>query len=102
MTKALAVPHGEIARPHFVAGLHEDRALPRRAAHLVEQTSSLHKRAEEFLAEQRILRPRAATLGRLVGEQHQQARDHIVDRVAKSVSREMASHLDTLLVVSAT
>ena len=72
------------------------------AAARLEQTSSLHKRAEEFLAEQRILRPRAATLGRLVGEQRQQARDHIVDRVAKSVSREMASHLDTLLVVSAT
>ena len=69
------------------------------AAARLEQTSSLHKRAEEFLAEQRILRPRAATLGRLVGEQRQQARDHIVDRVAKSVSREMASHLDTLLVV---
>ena len=65
----------------------------------LEQTSSLHKRAEEFLAEQRILLPRASTLGRLVGEQRQQARDHIVDRVAKSVSGEMASHLDTLLVV---
>ena len=35
VTKALAVPHGEIARPNFVAGLQEDRALPRRAAHLV-------------------------------------------------------------------
>ena len=43
--------------------------------------------------------PRAPTLGRLVGEQRQQARDHTVDRVAKSVSGEMASHLDTLLVV---
>ena len=47
------------------------------AAARLEQTSSLHKRAEEFLAEQRILRPRASTLGRLVGEQRQQARDHI-------------------------
>ena len=58
-----------------------------------------HFGAEEFLAEQRILLPHASTLGRLVGEQRQQARDHIVDRVAKSVSGEMASHLDTLLVV---
>ena len=32
------------------------------AAARLEQTSSLHKRAEEFLAEQRILLPRASTL----------------------------------------
>ena len=69
------------------------------AATRLEQTSSLHKRAEEFLEEQRILRPSASTQGRLVGEERQQAQEHIVDRVAKSVSGEMASHLDTLLVV---
>ena len=43
------------------------------AATRLEQTSSLHKRAEEFLEEQRILRPSASTLGRLVGEERQQA-----------------------------
>ena len=66
------------------------------AAARLEQTSSLHKRAEEFLAEQRILLPRASTLGRLVGEQRQQARDHIVDRVAKSVSGESVSPLHAI------
>ena len=33
------------------------------AAARLEQTSSLHKRAAEFLAEQRILRPRAEPPG---------------------------------------
>ena len=69
------------------------------AASRLEQTSSLHKRAEEFLAEQLILRPSEATIARLVGEQRQRARDHIVDRVVEDVSRAMASRLDTLLVV---
>ena len=63
------------------------------AAARLEQTSSLHKRVEEFLAEQRILRPRAATLGRLVGEQRQQARDHIDARAcARRVLREPGSY----------
>ena len=69
------------------------------AASRLEQTSSLHKRAEEFLAEQLILRPSEATIARLVGEQRQRARDRIVDRVVEDVSRAMASRLDTLLVV---
>ena len=69
------------------------------AASRLEQTSPLHKRAEEFLAEQLILRPSEATIARLVGEQRQRARDRIVDRVVEDVSRAMASRLDTLLVV---
>ena len=69
------------------------------AASRLEQTSSLHKRAEAFLAEQLILRPSEATIARLVGEQRQRARDRIVDRVVEDVSRAMASRLDTLLVV---
>ena len=69
------------------------------AASRLEQTSSLHKRAEAFLAEQRILRPSEATIARLVGEQRQRARDRSVDRVVEDVSRAMASRLDTLLVV---
>ena len=54
------------------------------AASRLEQTSSLHKRAEEFLAEQLILRPSEATIARLVGEQRQRARDRIVDRVVRT------------------
>ena len=85
---------------HFAA---EERtrleAFVRDAASRLEHTSSLHTRAEEFLAEQRILRPGEAALARLVGEQRQRARDHIVDRVAASVSGAMASRIDTLLVV---
>ena len=69
------------------------------AASRLEQTSSLHKLAEEFLAERLILRPGEGTIARLVGEQRQRARNHIFDRVAASVSRDMASTLDTILVV---
>ena len=69
------------------------------SASRLEQTSSLHKLAEEFLAERLILRPGEGTIARLVGEQRQRARNHIFDRVAASVSRDMASTLDTILVV---
>ena len=65
----------------------------------LEQSPSLQKRAEEFLAHERVLCPAESTLARVVAEQRQRARDHIFERVDEAIPPVMAKKLSELLVV---
>jgi TnpA family transposase len=65
----------------------------------LEQTAPLLARAREFLKERRVLFPAESALLRLVGEQKKQAREHIVAKLAESLSDTVAQALDHLLEV---
>jgi uncharacterized protein DUF4158 len=65
----------------------------------LEQTASLLARAREFLKERRVLFPAESTLLRLVGEQRKRAREHIVAKLAGSLSPGVVKVLDGLLEV---
>jgi TnpA family transposase len=65
----------------------------------LEQTASLLARAREFLKERHILFPADSALLRLVGEQRKRAREHIVDKLAVSLSPGVVKALDDLLEV---
>lgn len=79
---------------------HELEVFVFEAATRLEQNATLRKRAEEFLAEQRILRPADSTIIRIVGEQRQRARDHIFGRVAEAIPADVVRKLEQLLVVA--
>jgi TnpA family transposase len=65
----------------------------------LEQTASLVARAREFLKERHILFPAESSLLRLVSEQRKLAREHIVSRLAESLTPGMVKTLDDLLEV---
>ena len=65
----------------------------------LEQTASLLARAREFLKGRRVLFPAESALLRLVGEQRRQAREHIVVKLAGSLSPGVVKALDGLLEV---
>ena len=65
----------------------------------LEQTNALLYRAEQFLRENRILRPATSTLERIIGEQRTQARQHIFEQITDSLSEDVKEKLDTLLIV---
>jgi hypothetical protein len=65
----------------------------------LKQTASLLARAREFLKERRVLFPAESTLLRLVGEQRKRAREHIVAKLAGSLSPGVVKVLDGLLEV---
>lgn len=64
----------------------------------LEQTNALLYRAEQFLRENRILRPATSTLERIIGEQRTQARQHIFEQITDSLSEDVKEKLDTLLI----
>jgi TnpA family transposase len=65
----------------------------------LEQTAPLLARAREFLKERRVLFPADSALMRLVGEQKKRAREHIVAKLAGSLSSGVVKILDGLLEV---
>ncbi len=65
----------------------------------LEQTAPLLARAREFLKERRVLLPADSALMRLVGEQRKRAREHIVAKLAGSLSSGVVKVLDGLLEV---
>src|SRR3954463_11743170 len=65
----------------------------------LEQTASLLVRAREFLKERRVLFPAESALLRLVGEQRKRAREHIVSKLAGSLSLGVVKVLDGLLEI---
>jgi TnpA family transposase len=65
----------------------------------LEQTAPLLARAREFLKERRVLSPADSALLRLVGEQKKRAREHIVAKLAGSLSSGVVKVLDGLLEV---
>jgi len=65
----------------------------------LEQTTALGSRMQEFLREQRILRPADSTITRITAEQRKVARDHIFEKLAAGITAELAKTLDALLVV---
>src|SRR3954462_7554775 len=65
----------------------------------LEQTASLLSRAREFLKGRRVLFPAESVLLRLVGEQKKRAREHIVSKLAGSLSPGVVEVLDGLLEV---
>jgi Domain of unknown function (DUF4158) len=65
----------------------------------LEQTAPLLARAREFLKERRVLFPADSALMRLVGEQKKRAREHIVAKLAGSLSTGVVKVLDGLLVL---
>ena len=66
----------------------------------LEQTAALHARAREFLKEQRILEPSGETrIFRMVVEQRRLAREHIFQRIAEGIPKELSHKLDELLEV---
>jgi TnpA family transposase len=66
----------------------------------LEQTAPLLARAREFLKERRVLFPADSALMRLVGEQKKRAREHIVAKLAGSLSSGVVKVLDGLLEVN--
>lgn len=67
----------------------------------LEHTPALLARAQEFLRDRRVLVPADSTLRRLVGEQRDQARQHLFARLMAAVPVEMHPRLDALLHVEA-
>ena len=65
----------------------------------LEQTAPLLARAREFLEERRVLLPADSALMRSVGEQRKRAREHIVAKLAGSLSSGVVKVLDGLLEV---
>jgi hypothetical protein len=65
----------------------------------LEQTASRLARAREFLKARRVLFPAESALLRLVGEQRKRAREHIVTKLAASLSPGLVKALDGLLEV---
>ncbi|MHC4535424.1 MAG: Tn3 family transposase, partial [Planctomycetota bacterium] len=65
----------------------------------LEQTNALFFSAEQFLKEQRILRPVPSTIERIIGEQRTQARQYIFTRITDALEEGVAGKLDNLLLV---
>jgi TnpA family transposase len=65
----------------------------------LEQTSALFLRAEQFLREQKILRPATSSIERIIGEQREQARQYIFTRITDALPEEVIRKLDNLLLV---
>jgi TnpA family transposase len=63
----------------------------------LEQTGPLLNQAKRFLSEQSILYPGDEVLRRLVAKQRQAARDHIYERITKSLGQDTREKLDELL-----
>ena len=63
----------------------------------LEQTNALLSRAEQFLRNQKILKPSDYTLHRLIAAQRQEARQYIFKKIADSLTEEMRSKLDSLI-----
>ena len=68
-------------------------------AHRLEQHSALRSRAEEFLRERHVLLPADSTLKRIVSEQREKARQALFSRMMGTLSSEVRTRLDDLLVV---
>jgi TnpA family transposase len=67
----------------------------------LEQTTALQARIQDYLKTQRILLPADYTLTRLIGEQRQQARAFIFDKIATQLPASFLEMLDDLLQVTA-
>lgn len=63
----------------------------------LEQTGALMARAEQFLKEQKILRPSDDTLQRMIGSQRRAARESIFKKIVVSLSPRLQKSLDSLL-----
>lgn len=64
----------------------------------LEHTNPLMIKVKQFLKDQRILQPADDTLRRLIIHQRQAAREHIFERISKSLSSDLHQKLDDLLV----
>jgi len=71
-----------------------------REACRLEQASALRAKAQQFLQDHRILLPADSKLTRLIGEQRDQARRGIFDRVMGEITPEIGRHIDELLSVT--
>ena len=65
----------------------------------LDQTAALLARARQFLKDRRVLFPADSALLRLVGERRKRAREHIVSKLAASLSPGVVQALDGLLEV---
>lgn len=65
----------------------------------LEQTHALLLRAEQFLRDNRILRPATSTLQRIIGEQRTAARADIFAQITNDLPIQVIQRLDTLLSV---
>jgi TnpA family transposase len=66
----------------------------------LERISALHAKAEQFLQDQHILVPADSKLIRMIGEQREQARRGIFDRVLQVITSEIRLNIDELLMVT--
>lgn len=63
----------------------------------LEQTNSLVTRVEQFLRDQKILKPSDDTLQRLIGNQRKEARKYIFMKISDSLPVKFQKKLDSLL-----
>lgn len=66
----------------------------------LEQTSALRAKAQQFLQEHHIMAPADSKLTRIIGEQREQARRSIFDRMMGKIAPEICQHVDELLSVT--
>ena len=66
----------------------------------LEQTGALLSKSEQFLKQQKILKPSADTLKRLIGNQRKDAQQYIFNRISSQLSAEFKTELDSLLEIN--
>jgi len=63
----------------------------------LEQTGALKAKTEQFLREQRIIRPSSDTLQRIIANQKKAARNYIFSKIINSLSPDLMDKLDSIL-----